>query len=255
MKVDVLLRRGEGPFWGTLKRLVLAVLRFHLPVVPLTRPFFRMLYGLHVMMREIVLLGLRVFWYEPLFRSQCASVGRGLMMEKLPYLTGRGKIVIGDYVRLSGKSAFTFGNRWNDEPELVIGDHTSINHGARIAVAQSVRIGQYSRLAGGVSVADYDGHPTDAVLRRTSPVPPDGIRPVVIGDDVWIGAGAKILKGVTIGDRAIVGAAAVVTSSVAPDVVVAGNPARVVKRLVDPVPDPARTSLVEPDLQRDQKLR
>jgi maltose O-acetyltransferase len=57
------------------------------------------------------------------------------------------------------------------------------------------------------------------------------VRPVRIGDDVWIGTGAVILKGVTIGARAIVGAGAVVNRDVPPDVIVAGNPARVVKNL------------------------
>ena len=69
------------------------------------------------------------------------------------------------------------------------------------------------------------------MLRRTSPAPPEAIKPVLIGDDVWIGADAKILKGVAIGDRSIVGAGAIVTKSVPPDVIVAGNPARVVKSL------------------------
>jgi acetyltransferase-like isoleucine patch superfamily enzyme len=57
------------------------------------------------------------------------------------------------------------------------------------------------------------------------------MRPVVLGDDVWVGAGAVILKGVTVGDGAVVAARAVVTRDVPADTVVAGNPARVVKRL------------------------
>ncbi len=231
MKWTVLLRRGEGPFWGILKRSILATLRFHLPVVPLTQPIFRFLYGVHVVVGTGCLLLLKIFWYEPLFRSQCESVGQGLEMDRLHFLTGHGRIVIGDYVCLSGKSGITFGNRWKVSPELVIGDHTFIGHGCSIAVADSVRIGRYCRLAGGVSVSDYDGHPIDPMLRRTQPAPPAAIRPVVIGDDVWIGRGASILKGVTIGDRAIIGAGAVVTRAVPPDVIVAWNPARVVKNL------------------------
>jgi maltose O-acetyltransferase len=82
-------------------------------------------------------------------------------------------------------------------------------------------------------VFDMDGHPIDAAERRSGmPTPGSGVAPVVIGDDVWIGSRAMILKGVAIGDRAIVAAGAVVSKDVPADVVVAGNPARIVKELV-----------------------
>nr|WP_315850306.1 DapH/DapD/GlmU-related protein [Gemmata sp. SH-PL17] len=78
-----------------------------------------------------------------------------------------------------------------------------------------------------------DGHPVDANRRRAGdPTPPESIAPVIIGDDVWIGRGAVILKGVSIGHRAIVAAHSVVTKNVPADAIVAGNPARVVKELV-----------------------
>jgi acetyltransferase-like isoleucine patch superfamily enzyme len=203
----------------------------------LTRPIFRILYNLHVGVREGAILLLRFFWFEPLFRSQCAAVGPGLVMEFLPYIQGDGTIILGSGVRMAGKPSFGFLNRWTDAPELIIGDHTFIGHGCSIAVGRSVRIGKYCLLAGGVSIADYDGHPVDAMLRRTSPAPPESIKPVVIGDDVWIGGSAKILKGVTIGDRSIVAAGSIVTKSVPADVVVAGNPAVTVKRLGAPEAD------------------
>lgn len=56
-------------------------------------------------------------------------------------------------------------------------------------------------------------------------------RPVHIGKNAWIGAGATILPGVTVGDNAVVGAASVVTKDVAPDTIVAGNPARLIKAI------------------------
>jgi acetyltransferase-like isoleucine patch superfamily enzyme len=234
MDVVTRLRRGQGPFWGRLKRLARAFLGLHLPVNSATRPVFSALYALHMGVGRAWLWLLRFFWFEPLFRSQCAAVGRGLEIELLPFIAGKGRIVLGDGVRLSGKSGFMFLNRWIDRPELSIGSHTFLGSGCIISVGSSVRIGEYCLLAGGVHVSDYDGHPTDARLRRTSPAPPESIKPVVIGDDVWIGASAKILKGVTIGDRSIVAAGAIVTKSVPPDVIVAGNPARVVKHLVSP---------------------
>lgn len=56
-------------------------------------------------------------------------------------------------------------------------------------------------------------------------------RPVHIGKNAWIGAGATILPGVTVGDNAVVGAASVVTRDVAPDTIVAGNPAKFVRHI------------------------
>jgi acetyltransferase-like isoleucine patch superfamily enzyme len=228
----VKIRRGQGPFWGTVKGLVKKVLHFHIPVFWLTRPLFRALYLVHVLGREGLGMALRFFWYEPLFRSQCARVGQRFRLEKLPYLTGKGRIVIGDAVRLSGKSSFGFSNRAHAEPLLEIGDGTFIGHGCSFSIGDSVRIGRHCLLAAGVGVLDLDGHPLDAEQRRAhQPTPADAIKPVVIGDDVWVGTDALIMKGVTIGDRSVVAARSVVTKDVPPDVVVAGTPARIVKRL------------------------
>lgn len=234
MSLIARISRGQGPFWGTLKRFANAVLQFHVPVFGITKPFFAGLYWLHVTIREGVLWCTRFFWYEPLFRSQCAKVGSRFRMEQLPYLMGRGKIFIGDSVSLSGKSSFAFNNRHRDTPELVIGDHTFIGHQCSFRSAESIRIGRHCLIAGSVTIGDYDGHPLDAARRRAGETSPAAdVKPVEIGDDVWIGAGAVILKGVTIGSRSIVGTRAVVTKDVPPDTIVAGNPAVVVKQLAE----------------------
>lgn len=224
------LRKGQGPLWGGLKRAARWALSCHLPVTSLTRPLFAILFGVHVVIREVCAWIVRFCWSEPLFRSQCASVGDGFRMERLPYLLGRGEITLGRDVRLSGKSNIGFGSVLGRRPTLSVGDGTFIGHNCSFSIAASITIGRNCLLAGGVSVRDHDGHPLDAQQRREGRLaPPESIRAVVIGNDVWIGADAIILKGVTIGDRAVVGAAAVVTGDVPPDSVVAGNPARLVK--------------------------
>jgi acetyltransferase-like isoleucine patch superfamily enzyme len=226
------LHRGEGPFWGRMKRAVKAVLTFHLPVNGLTRPVFRQCYSLHVFLHEAWIWTCRFFWNEPLFRSRCERVGPGLWMEHLPYIRGAGRIAIGAGVRLSGQPGIAFGRSGADLPELVVGDGTFIGHGCSFTVGRSVRIGRHCLLAGGVQVFDMDGHPLDAARRRAGePTPIEEMEPVVIGDDVWIGRGALILKGVRLGDRSVIAARAVVTRDVSPDSIVAGNPARVVRRL------------------------
>ncbi len=191
-----------------------------------------MLYVVHVLCREGIAWFVRFVWYEPLFRSQCVRVGQRFQMEQLPYIVGRGAISIGDDVQLSGKPNLVFNTNFVDQPELIIGNGTFIGHDVSLRAAKAILVGAHCLIAGGVIIADYDGHPLDAVQRRAGAKNDErDIRPVVIGDDVWIGAGAVILKGVTIGSRSVVGAKAVVTKDVLPDTVVAGNPAVVVKSL------------------------
>ena len=253
MSVVAKIRRGEGPLWGGLKRLAKGVLSFHLPAGGVLRPFWRAMYAVHVGVREGWIWARRFFWCEPLFRSQCQAVGSRFQMEELPYIQGRGRIVIGDGVRLSGKPLIAF-NHLTPDPELLIGDGTFVGHMCEFRIGQRISVGRNCLLAGGVSLADYDGHPLDADARRAGePSRADGIRPITIGDDVWIGAGAVVLKGVTIGHRAVVGAHAVVTKDVPPDTVVAGNPAVVVKdlarsnvRLQVVVADPRRSFAHQP---------
>ena len=71
-------------------------------------------------------------------------------------------------------------------------------------------------------------HPLDPKTRKTGL---ERAEPVRIGDDVWIGGGAQILPGVTIGSRSVIGAGSVVTRDIPDDVVAAGNPCRVIRSL------------------------
>jgi maltose O-acetyltransferase len=72
-------------------------------------------------------------------------------------------------------------------------------------------------------------HPMDATERRRGL---EFARPIVIGEDIWIGGGAIICPGVRVGDRTVIGAGSVVTRDLPPDVFAAGNPCRVVRSLV-----------------------
>ncbi len=89
-------------------------------------------------------------------------------------------------------------------------------------------------MAASVWITDSPGHPVAAKARRSG-MPPDAsqVRPVVIGDNVWIGRGAVILPGVTVGENSIIGTHSVVTRDVPPNKVVAGSPAKVVSSVPD----------------------
>jgi acetyltransferase-like isoleucine patch superfamily enzyme len=191
------------------------------------------LYWCHVAARETLIMFLRFLWFEPLFRSQCERVGRGFQMEQLPYITGSGQIQIGDNVRLSGKPGLGFCNRFGNLPKLTIGNRTFIGHRCDFSIGSSITIGNDCLIAGGVSIRDYDGHPIDAKERREGKcVSASDVKQVLIGDDVWICSGATILKGVTVGARAIVAANSTVTSDVPPDTIVGGCPAVIIKKLI-----------------------
>lgn len=100
----------------------------------------------------------------------------------------------------------------------------------RLWIHESARIGNNVKIGGCVLITDTDAHPMDYMARRSSN---EGTKsaPVVIEDDVWVGAHCIILKGVTIGARSIIGAGSVVTKSIPADCVAAGNPCRVIKSL------------------------
>lgn len=232
MRAVAIARIRQSPLFRSLRTTAKRLSQLHIPVAGFTRPVFVVLYSLHVFVREGVIWFVRFFWFEPLFRSQCEEVGRRLQIEQLPYVTGAGRIVIGADVRLSGKSSIGFASHAPELPVLVIGDATFVGHNCAFMVSKSITIGKHCLLAGGVRLSDFDGHPIDAGQRRANqPTPADAMCPVTVGDDVWIGAGAVVLKGVSIGDRSIIGAGSVVTRDVPPDVVAAGNPAKVVKAL------------------------
>ena len=113
--------------------------------------------------------------------------------------------------------------------ELSIGNNVGMSS-TRIWAHDSVAIGDNVKIGACVLVTDTDAHPMDYMARRTSN---EGTKsaPIVIEDDVWVGAHSIILKGVTIGARSIIGAGSVVTKSIPADCVAAGNPCRVIKDL------------------------
>ena len=207
-------------------------LRFSIPINGITKRIFLFFYYTQIYLREVFELIIKIFYCEPLFRARCERVGRNLRMEKLPYIAGHGKIIVGDNVYLSGKSGFFVGGKNYSQPELIIGNNTFIGHNCSIHVTQKVTIGNNCLLANGVMVFDNDGHPVDYQKRRDNlPVDKKDIEPVIVEDDVWIGTKSIILKGVRIGARSIIGAGAVVVQDVPPGSVAAGNPAKVIKEL------------------------
>jgi len=115
--------------------------------------------------------------------------------------------------------------------EIVIGDCTGLS-GAVVFAAKSVRIGSHVNIGVNTVIYDTDFHPLDWISRRDGNVSQVTASPVVIEDDVWIGGNSIVLKGVHIGQKAVIGAGSVVTCNIPEGTVWAGNPARFIKKIL-----------------------
>lgn len=111
------------------------------------------------------------------------------------------------------------------QARVTIGAYTFIGFAAELDIAGELHIGRHVLVAPGVFITDHAHRRAPGVLLDAQGSECAAVR---IGDDAWIGAKAVILPGVTVGAGAIVGAGAVVTHDVAPGVIVAGVPARVI---------------------------
>ena len=234
------IRRGEGWFFGGIGSIVKAMLRSNLPLPSFLRPFYRALYHLHFLILYACRWTLNYVYREPAFRSRCTSVGHNLHLWLMPDVTGHAEIHIGNDVNLFGFLAITSG-RVLERPRLIIKDRADIGHMVSIGVNKEVIIEEDVNIASYVRILDNDAHPRDPELRAADlPPAPDEIKPVRICRRAWIGQGSFIMKGVTVGEGAVIGANSVVLTDVPPFAVAIGNPPRVVVKDV-------RTSVVKPD--------
>lgn len=144
-------------------------------------------------------------------------------------------IVIGKRCEIKGQ-LFSF-----EGGKILIGNNVFMNYNSFIGSMEAVTIGNDVIIATNVRIFDNNNHPTSPTQREMMSHNDfygelwtwkyAEHKPVVIGDNVWIGEFSAILKGVTIGKGSIVASHSVVTKDVPPYVIVAGNPAIVVKRL------------------------
>ncbi len=175
----------------------------------------------------------RIWKYQAL--STCRHVsGSPIRLQPL-LLLGQGKIVIGRAVEFGWPTSVAFHSGYchveASFPESVIefGDGAQINNNAYIkSEGPGIRIGPRALIGSFVEIFDSDFHDLHPDRRR-------GGRPqmaaVELAENVFIGEGAKILKGVTIGADSVIGAGSIVTRPIPEGVIAAGNPARVIREL------------------------
>ncbi len=173
---------------------------------------------------------LQRFFVRRFLRPQLDHLGRGVTVIKPWYVEIFGPSVsIGDYATLAAAPDRRVRlSVWPEAPgkgAITIGDYCLICPGVRVGSAVEVVVEENVMVASGAYITDSDWHDHyDRISQGRG-------APVRIRENAWIGDGAVICKGVTVGRNAIVGAGSVVTADVPDNAVSAGNPARVVKSL------------------------
>ena len=233
------IKRGETPFYAALRQFAKRGMRARMPLAGPVRPLYRLTYHLYFAVWYAGRWTLNFFVREPMFRSRCTRVGERLHLTLLPDITGHAEIYIGDDVNIYGKIGITSG-RVFDNPRFVVEDGVDIGHQVTFSVNKEIVIEKGVHIASNCRFADNDGHPRDPAARAADmPPPPEEVKPIRIGRYAWIANSCHIMKGVTIGEGAIVGAGSVVVTDVPPFSVAMGNPARVVVKDQRKQPAPA----------------
>jgi acetyltransferase-like isoleucine patch superfamily enzyme len=222
------IRRGETPFYRTLRDVAKAVRASTLPLPRAVHPLLRFGFTAQQSLLGAMRFGFSYLFREPLFRGRCASVGKRFRMVRMPFVIGHAAIHIGDDVNFFGKVDI-FSGRLFDEPRLTIKDRVDVGHNVVIVVNREIVIEEDVNIASGVRIMDTDAHPRDAAERIADlPPRPEEVKPVRIGRHAWLGQNSFILKGVTVGEGAVVGVNSVVMTDVPPYCVALGNPAKVI---------------------------
>jgi acetyltransferase-like isoleucine patch superfamily enzyme len=176
----------------------------------------------------------RIWKYRAL--SSCKRVHGPAPIVNQPVLwVGEGEIVLGEGVQFGWRRSPLFYTGYchveaaSPAARIELGDRTEINNNAFLrSEGAGIRIGRDGLFGAHVEVFDSNFHNLDPALRQAGG---QAMAPVEVEDNVFVGMGVRILKGVTIGRDSVIGAGAVVASSIPPGVIAAGNPARPVREL------------------------
>ena len=168
--------------------------------------------------RGRIIIQRRKFWYPDYRNRGTLTIGDSFRCNNLPHTNSVGLIQ---------RCVFNYVARGS---QIIIKDNVGIS-GSTVKASKKVVIGNNVMIGSGCLISDSDSHPLNFMDRRNKEHDKIKAQSIHIGDDVFIGARTIILKGVTIGDRTVVGAGSVVSKSLPPDSVAAGNPCKVLKQL------------------------
>lgn len=180
-------------------------------------------------------------WFRIVLKLNGIKYGSGLLLKGIPVIVRGGKnaeIVIGDNVCI--KSSFmsnlvglyqrTIICARTPEAHIEIGNNVGIS-GATIYARMEITIGDNTCIGGNTKIMDNDFHPVEIEARNADIKDKIGCKPISIGKNCFIGCNCLILKGTRLGDGCVVGAGSVVSGEFPDNVVIAGNPAKIIRTI------------------------
>ncbi len=195
--------------------------------------FFKVLYSLIVLFIGY----LKLFLYKLQYINREVTWGKNMSVHGNIFFRCKGKAIFGDNI------VWTNLNRFNPVGlakncsiyvekggQLFVGSNSGFS-GVSIVCHSKIEIGEYCNFGGNTFIWDTDFHPLNYLDRRIHDKSKIYSNPIVIGNDVFVGANSTILKGVTIGDRAIIGCGSVVSRDIPSDEVWAGNPIKLIRKI------------------------
>jgi acetyltransferase-like isoleucine patch superfamily enzyme len=192
--------------------------------------------GFRKMKRTVIGFGEDLWSYLVLLGNK-VDVGENVSFNGVPFVevNKKGNCTIGDGCTFNSKMFYNPIGR-NQRCQIVVGENAVLTIGNTVGVSSSaiicydsITIGNNVKIGGNTVIYDSDFHSLDFLKRRTAHTDLAETKPVIIGDDVFIGAHVTILKGVHIGPRAVVAAGSVITKDIPAEEIWGGNPGRKIR--------------------------
>lgn len=172
----------------------------------------------------------RFLWLHTYAKMPFFSKGTDVVLDNRISFVGTKYISLGNNIYIGSDSAIQCFDQYKEysySPSLVIGNNVSFSRRITIYCAGGISIGNNCLFGSDILVTDENHGLLPVGEYRDNPL---HVEPITIGSNVWVGDKAIILPGVEIGDNSIIGSGSVVTKSIPSNVIVRGNPARIIKR-------------------------
>jgi acetyltransferase-like isoleucine patch superfamily enzyme len=221
--------RSESAYAKLARHAYARLQSFDVPDNQVARILYGSAYQLDYVATDLREWALSKLMWAPMLRAKCERTGKGLNVTAPPDIQGDARVSIGNNCTFS--TFLLRAGRVASRPELTFGDHCFIASQVRFTLFEKISLGDHVLIAGRANIQDSDGYPSDPSRRGSGDeMHETDVAPVTIHDYAWIGRGAHVFKGVTIGRGAVVAAGSVVVADVPDEAIAMGVPARILRR-------------------------